>query len=664
MRRFVTITPDEIEKRSTASGDLVIDMAMSSELPAERWWGIEILDHGPKSIRLERLNDGASVLFNHNPNELRGIHIPGSARVDSDAKLRAKVQLTSATEAGRETIGLVESRMLTKSSVGYAIHKVVESGKSGKSREIDGATFERMIEQHESKRDRAAFYRSLDSAIGPFQRAVGEVPTYRVVDWEPLENSLVTIPVDHGVGIGRSESEPRTVRTDAAAAANRGATMDEGTQGGAAGAPQPAQPNQPVDAATQERIRVGAIMNLARQNYGQGVKITDDMRQAWISDGNKSANAVADEILALIVEATKSQKPPTEIGLTPKETRNYSLWKALRAVVDQNWRGAEFELEASRACATKLNRTPEQHTLLIPYEVQRRTVPYTQQSFMLGGQRDISVAANGGGFLVETSNVGFIELLRNRSVCFRMGVERMTGLVGNVNIPKQSAAATGYWLASETTQITESQQTFVQIPLSPKTVGAYTEISRLLLLQSSPGAEAIVTNDLSSVVALAADLGILAGTGTSQPQGIIGTSGLGALTSGTGFDYADIIEFQSKVASANVQPVRGGYVTTPTVAGLAMARVKFANTATPLWDGNIWDATVAGFTGLSSMQVPTGDMLFGDWSTVVVGEWGVLEIAVNPVANFQAGIIGIRCMYSMDVGVRYPAAFVLGTGMT
>jgi hypothetical protein len=97
---------------------------------------------------------------------------------------------------------------------------------------------------------------------------------------------------------------------------------------------------------------------------------------------------------------------------------------------------------------------------------------------------------------------------------------------------------------------------------------------------------------------------------------------------------------------------------------LQMTRVKFATTASPLWEGNVWDGTMAGFPAMSSNQVPTATEIFGDWNEVVVGEWGVLEIEVNPYANFQAGIIGVRALYSLDVGVRRAFAFSVATSIT
>jgi hypothetical protein len=126
-----------------------------------------------------------------------------------------------------------------------------------------------------------------------------------------------------------------------------------------------------------------------------------------------------------------------------------------------------------------------------------------------------------------------------------------------------------------------------------------------------------------------------------------------------------VLEFQSDVASANVTPMRPGYVTTPAVAALLMVRPELPTTGTTrLWTGNIWDGAMFSLPAMTSNQLTAASMIFGDWQEVVVGEWGVLEVEVNPYANFQAGIIGVRAMYSMDVGVRRPFAFSRATSIT
>src|SRR5690606_33415540 len=127
---------------------------------------------------------------------------------------------------------------------------------------------------------------------------------------------------------------------------------------------------------------------------------------------------------------------------------------------------------------SKLNKPVDTRRFFVPFEVLQREMP--QQ-----GRRDLTAAGpSGGGYLVATEAQGFIEILRNRSVAFRMGARRLSGLSGNVTIPKQTGAGTAYWLATEASPATESNQTFGQVALTPKTASAYTEISRNLLLQS------------------------------------------------------------------------------------------------------------------------------------------------------------------------------------
>jgi hypothetical protein len=196
-------------ERSKDGKELRVKMAFASDRPYERWWGVEILDMSEKSVRLGRLNDGdgGSVLFNHNWNDLRGRHAPGSVKVSDDGTLRGEVIIPDATQTMRDTQALVESRTLSKASVGYEIHTVVEisTAKNGekKERTIDGAAFRRMLgargvtrENQRGDGDLAAFRRDLDAYFGDnyFERKADEPPIYRVMDWEPLENSFVTVP--------------------------------------------------------------------------------------------------------------------------------------------------------------------------------------------------------------------------------------------------------------------------------------------------------------------------------------------------------------------------------------------------------------------------------------------------------------------------------------
>jgi HK97 family phage major capsid protein len=300
----------------------------------------------------------------------------------------------------------------------------------------------------------------------------------------------------------------------------------------------------------------------------------------------------------------------------------------------------------------KLGRGAQaENNFFIPAEVLKAQVHRQQRDIVAG-------TGSAGGFLVETANVSFIDLLRNRSVLFNMGARRLSGLVGNVAVPRQNGAAVANWMSAESgTGAAFSDQTFGQMALTPKTVVAATRISRQLQLQSDPSAESIVMSDLAAQVALAVDQAGLNGSGASgQPTGIITTGGIGAFT-GTSITYALLLNSQTDLAVANTLTEGCGYVSHPLATELLMTRQRFTSTDTPLWTGNMLNGQCIGYRAMTSNQMPASRLLFGDFSQVVVGEWGVLELAVNPVENFLAGIIGLRAMYSVDIGVRYSGAF-------
>jgi len=342
--------------------------------------------------------------------------------------------------------------------------------------------------------------------------------------------------------------------------------------------------------------------------------------------------------------------------MSEKERGGYSLLRAIHAAATNDWSRAGLEGEWSRNTYRAAGKAMSSgHAFMVPNDVILGT-PHS---------RDLTVASSsGGGYLVATQNLGFAELLRNRMVVKRLGATILADLDANVTVPRQASGATGYWLSTEATGITESQPVFGQIAMTPKTIGAYTEISRQLAMQSSPSAELLVKNDLAKVVALAGDLAAISGSGSSgQPTGLLNTSGIGSVSGGS-IAYDDIVEFQTDVATANALSETCAYVTNPVTAGLLKGRQRFAGTDTPLWVGNIFDGTVEGFKAMASNQVPSATIIFGDWSDVMIAEWGNLELEVNPYANFQAGILGVRAMYSMDVGIRNPGAFSVATSVS
>ncbi len=590
-----------------------ITFPFSSEAPVQRWYGSEILVHDENSMDASRLNNSAPLLYNHNLDDVIGV-VERAWTNAQDRRGYATVRFAKTARAD-EVLGMVQDRILPNVSFMYQINDAIEDPKKNEM---------------------------------------------RVRSFTPLEVSIVTVPADNSVGIGRAwadqETEVRVERIEATPAQQDRATSTANTAKGAsvmsdvqttAAAPavvteQQFQAQSPI---AYEQSRKQAIINLIKAN-----NLDERIGNAWISQG-ASMEQVSADILAILQERSKSNPTVSAaaIGMENKEVRRYSLMKAIRASATGDWSQATLEHEASKEVAKRTGRDGRTaNSFFMPYEVQ---------------QRDALVSGT-GQYLVATQNQSFIEILRNRMVAYQMGAMRMSGLVGNVTIPKQTVGATAYWLSTETTAITEGNQTFAQLALTPRTVGAYTQISRLLQLQSSPDAEALILTDLARQVAIAADLAVLYGTGTEQPTGITQTASIGTLASGTSFDYADILEFQTDVAANNALNASFGYVTTPAIAALCLARTTFTGSAKALWEGSVLDGMMGGFKAMASNQMTSATMLAGSWDTCVIGEWGVLELAVNPNDNFAQGLTGLRAMFTMDVGVKYAGAWSYGTSLT
>lgn len=467
------------------------------------------------------------------------------------------------------------------------------------------------------------------------------MPIVRVTRWRPYEITLTPIPADRKVGVGRSaEPEPAPQPVVVVQPEKRKSKMsDENIDVGAI-------EKRATDAV---QARVSEILALGEQYSEHGGK---DIASRALREGKDVAWA-KDQIMSGIIEKSSANRTAPDLGLTDKETRSFSMMRLIRAMTmaakgeRKAWDGAGFERECSDALVKRYGDSPN-GGFFVPYEVQKR---------------DMTVAGTGGYAVANVQQPGsFIELLRAQTVVGRAGARMLSGLKGNIEIPKQTGAGTAYLIGAEDDEITESNITLGQLALSPKTVGAYMEISRLLQMQSDPSVDMLIMDDLAKVIGLKIDLLALNGNGAGGPVGIINTSGIGSVTA-TSLDYAKTLEFQTDVAAGNALVPGCAYITTPAKAAIIAQRQRFSNTDTPLWTGNILEGSVLGFRGLTTTQLSDG-LLFGDFAQLIMAEWGVLELAVDPTANFKAGITGIRAFQSFDVGVRNAAAFSYGSSVT
>jgi HK97 family phage major capsid protein len=471
---------------------------------------------------------------------------------------------------------------------------------------------------------------------------------FRAVDWEPLEVSLVSIPADVTVGIGRtsgSDSAPVLVHQ------LREETQMENIQPAAAPAPAPAVDVRVLenDVRSRELDRVRGIRKL-----GDTFKVAD-MAERAIGDG-----LGLDQFRTSVIEHLERTRPvpSSEVGLSEREVKSFSFVRAINALANPTDRRAQeaaaFEFEASRAAAERLGRASRGIT--VPIDVLARDL-------LVG-------TTTAGGHTVATDLMAgdFITLLRNRSYMMQVGTV-MSGLNGNVAIPRHTTAATAYWVA-ENGAPTESQQAFDQVTLSPKTVGAFTDFSRRLTLQSSIDVESFVRNDLATILALEIDRVALHGSGASnQPTGIASTAGIGSVAGGTNGaapSWANIIALESAVAVANADVGNLAYCTNAKVRGKLKSTEKATSTgmfvytegSTPL---NGYNAVITNQVSSTLVKGTSGStcsaIFFGNWRDLLIGMWSGLDLLVDPYTGSTAGTVRVVALQDVDVAVRHPESF-------
>lgn len=361
-----------------------------------------------------------------------------------------------------------------------------------------------------------------------------------------------------------------------------------------------------------------------------------------------------------------SQPDDAQIGMGAMDLRNWSMLRAINAMDKAQrgqrdaWAGAELELEASQAVAKRMGVEPQ--GFYVPADVVQAEL------------RDLTVGtATAGGHTVATELLAssFIDVLRNRLALNAAGITILANLAGDIAIPRQTGAATAYWVG-EGNAPTESQQAVDQVTLTPHTVGAYTDYSRKLLKQSSIDVENFVRTDLASVLALAIDYAGLHGddgTDANQPDGLAQLSGIGSVVGGTNGlapAWSHIVDLETAVAVDNADVGRLAYVTNAKVRGKLKQTEKASSTGSWVWaDGN---TPLNGYNAVVSNQVDSdldkgtstgvcSAIFFGNWQDMILGMWGGLDIMVDPYSNSTTGTTRIVALQDVDFGFRHAESF-------
>jgi HK97 family phage major capsid protein len=588
----------KVERTAVNVETRTAELSFSSETPVERWFGNEILDHNAKACDLSRLNNGGALLVDHDPSDQVGV--VERAEIAADKKGRATVRFGKSNRANEIFQDVVDGiRSLV--SVSYEVNEVVtEKGKGGPD-------------------------------------------TCRVTKWTPLEISIVSIPADPSVGVGRNhQTNENSMRIllDPAPAPGGGGTQ--------APAPAPSVDVKEVEnrARDTERTRSKEIRALAKRSN------LLELGEQFVDEG-KSVDAFREAALERMTGKPLVTAPSDPaIGMTRKDVESYSMVRALHRLANKlPVDGLEKEVSDEVCKRTKRDTGG----FMVPWDITSARIPGR-------GQRTLNVnSQTAGGLLVGTETGSMIELLRNKTVVAGMGATSLSGLQGNLALPRQTGGATAYWL-DETSAPTASDQAFGQLALVPKRLAALTKYTKQLLAQASIDVEGFVRNDITTVLAIAKDKAAIQGAGAAgEPVGILNTTGVNSVTFGAAPTWAKIVDFEKETDIDNALEGTIGYLSTPTTRAKWKTTVKASSTAVFLLEGNM----VNGYKFASTNQFPTSgtlnQVIFGNWADLILADWDGIDVVVDPYSLADTNTVRIIITIMTDVGVRHAVSFCISS---
>lgn len=606
-----------IESAVRAAADGTVTFPLSSETPYRRYDGDEILDHGD-GLDLSWLNSGnAPLLDNHDrySGVKAQIGVITKAWVDA-RRLYVSVKFSARAEAQAVRQDVIDG-ILRNVSVGYEIHETVRNA------------------------DRNS---------------------YTVTKWRPTEASFVPVPADMTVGMGRSATQTE-------------AHMAEETKLA------PAAGERKMPAIPTEAERAEAMETAMNEVRALAASHTiSHLGEAFIEAAVRGGVTPSIEMFRGIVRSKLPENTAlrnTDIGLTPKETRKFSILNLARSMRDKatsaDVEAAAFEIEAceaARATVDKDGRTTR-GMYSLPSDLMG-----SWGDFEVDGVRSAAIRAAigtgaGGQNILDTAHLSdrFIDNLRNQSSVMRAGATMLPGLDNNVEIPGGNANNAAAWLAAEDANVAESNPTFRKITLAPKDLGSYVDLTRRMLQQSTIALEAYVRRQITEGIMLEIDRAALYGTGASgQPTGVNATAGIGsvpfAAAATTGIPTrSELIDMQKLVAATNQRVEGTSWIMNTSSAGDLRKTTVDAGSGVFLLGDSATNLLGNGL--IQSNQIAAGptlnDIWLGYWSDVLIGMWGSLDLDRDLAAKFLAGGVRLRGIQTVDVAVQRVGSFVKGT---
>lgn len=639
-----------VETREVGEGEgkkteRVVRCSVSSETPYPRYmkdaetgdWvrGLEVLGHNTDEIDDSRMKDGLVIQDTHYGEQIGIMDKPEV----KDGKIVGTIRFGHSQKA-RDIEADALDGIKKNMSVGYIVKEYKRDG-------VDEAT---------------------------------KLPIFRVTKWMPYEASFVNCPADPNIGVGRSaaaetphgngagEETNKKTTTANHAAETRGSTMKL--------TPEERQKIRELASAAHVSGEEVVDMLTSERSFEELREELLNRREKYIEELAKKPATPAAERKAVLDEGAKR-----EIA------QKYDIVKVVRYLTEMaDMKSSSidigFEREISAELANKTGRAVQ--GILLP-DFVRAGANTTDGSLTLGtpafdaatSEGGIAGIGGGGKNLVETLLLAghFVEALVAalvlREAC---GVEVLTGLVGNVSIPKGESISGG-WIA-EGANAPKKNPTFGQITASPHTFGAYVDITRKLLLQSSINVQGKILQWLMYACANGLETAAFQGTGADgQPKGLC--------TALTGTAWGNAPTFDKIVDLIAAAKIANSYKPSMKFVGNAGVWAKLAKTRDyeVLTDGAASDAKNVGAIGGSTRLLdtatnkligrdfveanlmPAKKLLFGDFTQLTVCLWSGTDIIVDPYANSTNGGLRLVALQDSDILIKRTESFGLATGV-
>lgn len=347
--------------------------------------------------------------------------------------------------------------------------------------------------------------------------------------------------------------------------------------------------------------------------------------------------------------------------------KDYSFKRAMEMAITGRREGVEGEFSAMGGNEFQRSGVSvSAHSIKIPSEV------FTRDMTATGGS-----SGSEGGVNIQTSVGSIIDVLLPRTVLAGLGVQRLSGLVGNLDLPTASTLPSAGW-NTENGTATEKSPAFSKITFSPKRLAAYIQVSNQLMLQSSNSIDGYVRNWLLNAMAQSLETAAIKGGGSNEPVGIIGNANVnvtfagGAASNATNANgaapiWADVVNLMKAVENANGNGV--AYLTNPTVKAKLQTTARqssgvegnfiLPSGGTELNGYNMQTTTLVPSNLSKGSSSTLSALIFGDFSKMAIANWGGMELTVDPYSGATAGLTNVVLNAYLDCNLLQPAAFAV-----